>query len=215
MEMNSEDLIATLAQDVRPLRRHALARRLLAGLLAGGVATALIVGCALGFRPDLWLAMHGSPFWVKWIYTASLALCATRATASLARPDTPRMGWMWIMVVPVLGLVAISMAELAEAPPAQWLAMWLGGSWKVCSSLVLLLSLPIFGGLLWSFRRLAPTRLRLAGATAGLSAGAWGATLYCLHCPEVSAIFVLTWYSLGIALASLLGAALGSRLLRW
>ena len=215
MEMNSEDLIATLAQDVRPLRRHALARRLLAGLLAGGVATALIVGCALGFRPDLWLAMHGSPFWVKWIYTASLALCATRATASLARPDTPRMGWMWIMVVPVLGLVAISMAELAEAPPAQWLAMWLGVSWKVCSSLVLLLSLPIFGGLLWSFRRLAPTRLRLAGATAGLSAGAWGATLYCLHCPEVSAIFVLTWYSLGIALASLLGAALGPRLLRW
>jgi hypothetical protein len=93
--------------------------------------------------------------------------------------------------------------------------MWLGQSWRVCSSLVFLLSIPIFGGLLWSFRRLAPSRLRAAGATAGLAAGAWGATLYCLHCPEVSAIFVLTWYTLGIGLAALLGAIVGPRLLRW
>jgi hypothetical protein len=32
--------------------------------------------------------------------------------------------------------------------------------------------LPIFIGLLRSFRKLAPTRLRAAGATAGLAAGA-------------------------------------------
>jgi hypothetical protein len=93
--------------------------------------------------------------------------------------------------------------------------MWLGASWKVCSTNVFLLSVPIFGGLLWSFRRLAPTQLRLAGATAGLTAGAWGATLYCLHCPESSAIFVLTWYTLGMVLAAGAGAMLGPRLLRW
>jgi hypothetical protein len=60
--------------------------------------------------------------------------------------------------------------------------------------------------LLWSFRRLAPTHFRAAGAAAGLSAGGWAATIYCLHCPEVSAIFVLTWYTLGIALAASVGA---------
>ena len=32
---------------------------------------------------------------------------------------------------------------------------------------------------------------------------------------EVSAIFVLTWYSLGILLAAGIGALLGPRLLRW
>jgi hypothetical protein len=80
---------------------------------------------------------------------------------------------------------------------------------------VLLLAIPIFVGLLWSFRRLAPTRLRAAGAAAGLAAGAFSATIYCLHCPEVSAVFVLTWYSLGIVLASALGALVGPRLLRW
>ena len=80
---------------------------------------------------------------------------------------------------------------------------------------MLLLSAPIFAGLLWSFRRLAPTRLRAAGAAAGFTAGAWAATLYCLHCPEVSAIFVLTWYTFGIGLAAGVGALLGPRLLHW
>lgn len=213
--MNSEELISSLVQDVRPVRRHALTRRLLVGLAAGGLATLLIVGIWLGYRPDLWIAMHGAAFWMKWTYTASLAGCATVATARLARPDVTSLGWMWIMLVPILGLAVISVGEMAHAPSAQWLDMWLGASWKVCSRNVFLLSVPIFTGLLWSFRKLAPTRLRIAGATAGVTAGAWGATLYCLHCPEVSAIFVLTWYSLGIGLAALLGAALGPRLLRW
>lgn len=213
--MKTDDLIDSLVQDLKPVPRHALSWRLCLGLVAGGVVTLFAVGELLGFRPDLWIAMHGFRFWMKWIYTASLALCATAATAKLARPDSGSMGWFWIILIPVLGLSVISIGELAHTPPSEWLAMWLGVSWKVCSRNVFLLSAPIFGGLLWAFRRLAPTRLRAAGATAGLTAGAWGATLYCLHCPEVSAIFVLTWYSLGIALAAIAGAMLGPRLLRW
>lgn len=213
--MNTDELIDSLVQDLKPVSRHALGWRLCLGLALGGVVTLFVIGGWLGFRPDLWLAMHGPAFWMKWFYTASLAVCATAATAKLARPDTKSFGWLWIILLPILGLSIISIGELIHTPPAQWLAMWLGASWKVCSRNVFLLSVPIFGGLLWAFRRMAPTRLRAAGATAGLTAGAWGATLYCLHCPEVSAIFVLTWYSLGIALAAMAGAMLGPRLLRW
>jgi hypothetical protein len=93
--------------------------------------------------------------------------------------------------------------------------LWLGHSWGICPFIVLVLAVPIFAGLLWSFRRLAPTRLHAAGAAAGLAAGAWAATIYCLHCAEASAIFVLTWYSLGILLATGIGALLGPRVLRW
>lgn len=213
--MKTEDLIAALSADVRPVSRHARSVRLLIGLTLGACVTLLAVSVLLGFRPDLWLAMQGRTFWVKWLYTGSLALCATAATARLARPDAQALGWLWLAGLPVLGLAVISVQELAAVPSSQWLAMWLGVSWKVCSRNVFLLSVPIFAGLLWSFRRLAPTRLRLAGATAGLTAGAWGATLYCLHCPESSAIFVLTWYTLGMALAAAGGAVLGPRLLRW
>ena len=112
-------------------------------------------------------------------------------------------------------LAIVSAIELAHIPPGDWLGAWLGGTWTKCPWLVLMLSVPIFAGLLWSFRRLAPTRLRAAGGAAGFAAGACAATLYGLHCPEVSAAFVLTWYTLGIALAAAAGALVGPYLLRW
>ena len=212
---DTDALIAALAGHVGPVRPHAMTWRLLAGLALGGVVTLALVGAGLGFRPDLWIAMHGLTFWIKWLYTGSLAVLALLATRRLARPDAGRTGSLWLISLPMLVMVAISFAELARVPPAQWLTMWLGASWRVCSSLVFLLSLPIFAGLLWSYRTMAPTRLRTAGAVAGLAAGAWSAMLYCLHCPEVSAIFVLCWYTLGIGLAALLGAWLGPYLMRW
>lgn len=213
--MNTNQLIETLAQDVTQVPRHAIGRRLALGIGLGALVTLLLVGLSLGFNRDLDLAMLHYSFWMKWGYTVSIGIGAVLATARLARPDAALPGWLWVMALPVIGLAVIGFFEMRNVPSSQWLAMWLGVSWRGCSAFVFLLSMPIFAGLLWSFRSLAPTRLRAAGATAGLSAGAWSATLYCLHCPEVSAVFVLTWYSLGIALAALAGAVLGPRLLRW
>jgi hypothetical protein len=175
----------------------------------------LLVALLLGLRPDMGAAMHSFSFWLKWAYTLSLAAAAIHATARLARPDAPPLHWLRLFGLPILLLAIVGGAEMALVPSRDWLAMWLGGSWKVCPWLVLSLAAPLFIGLLWSFRRLAPTQLRGAGAAAGLAAGACAAAIYCLHCPEVSAIFVLTWYSLGIAMAGALGALLGPRLLRW
>ncbi len=213
--MNTEALIESLAKDVPPVGRNAVGWRLALGLVGGGMVTIVAVALLLGLRPDLDLAMRGFNFWMKWTYTISLGTIAIWATARLARPDSQKGPSLWIVVLPLAALAGIGAVELARTPSAEWLAMWLGYSWKLCSLLVFLLSAPIFIGLLWSFRKLAPTRLRAAGGTAGLAAGAWAATLYCLHCPEVSALFVLTWYTLGILLAAAVGALLGPRLLRW
>lgn len=213
--MNTDDLIATLASDVPPVKRSAVGRRLVLGIAAGAAVSASYALLAWGARPDLALAMHGFSFWMKWAYTISLAFGALALTSQLARPETQRLRWLWLLAIPVLLLATVSVFELVRTPQTEWLAMWLGHSWKTCPWRVLTLAMPIFIGLLWSFRRLAPTRLRLAGAAAGLAAGAFAATVYCLHCPEASAIFVLTWYSLGILLAASVGALVGPRLLRW
>jgi hypothetical protein len=213
--MMTEELIRALARDVKPVPRRAIERRIAVGITAGAVISVLLIAALLGLRPDLDLAMRGFPFWMKWGYTISLGIGAVIVTTSLARPDARNLRWLWLLSAPILLLAGIGVAEIVDAPADTLLAMWLGGSWDKCPWLVLMLSIPIFVGLLWSFRRFAPTRLRAAGAAAGLTAGAWAATLYCLHCPEVSAIFVLTWYSLGIALATGLGALLGPRVLRW
>jgi len=213
--MNTDQLIDQLAGDVAPVGRNPVGRRLALGVAAGAIVSIAIVVGMLGIRPDLDVAMSGFPFWMKWIYTASLAIGAVYATAELARPDARRLRRLWLLSAPVLALAAIGVGELARTPSGDWLAMWLGHSWRTCPWRVLTLSAPIFIGLLWSFRRLAPTRMRAAGAAAGLTAGAFAATAYCLHCPEVSAIFVLTWYSLGIVLAASIGALIGPWLMRW
>ena len=213
--MKTDTLIDALSKNVKRLPRHALPRRLAAGLLFGGVATLILVAVLLGFRADLVPAMRGSTFWMKWAYTISLGVGAIAMVARLARPEPVLLRRFWPVALPFAALLVLGVAELLHTPRTDWLSMWLGQSWTKCPWLVLLLSLPIFVGLLWSFRKLAPTRLRAAGAAAGLASGAWAATLYCLHCPEVSALFVVTWYTLGILLAAGLGALIGPRVLRW
>ena len=213
--MDTDTLIRSLAEDVKPVPRHGVGRRIGVGMVAGGLITLILIGWWLGFNPELGTVMHRYPFWMKWIYTASLATGAIAASSRLARPDAPRLGWLWLLAIPVCLVAVIGLFEMRQVPSSEWLAMWLGRSWWICPWLVLILSMPIFIGLLWSYRKLAPTRLRAAGSAAGLAAGAFAATLYCLHCPEVSAIFVLTWYTLGIGLAAAFGAVVGPRLLRW
>lgn len=213
--MNTDMLIDQLATDVKPVPRHGVMRRIGIGVAAGAIVTMGLVGLWLGFRADLMQAMHGFHFWMKWSYTVSLFIGSLVATARLARPDAQPLRWLWLLAIPVLLLAAVTAIEMMHVPPADWLKMWLGHSWKRCPWIVLMLAAPIFIGLLWSFRRMAPTRLRAAGAAAGMAAGACAATLYCMHCAEVSALFVLTWYSLGILLAAGIGALIGPRFLRW
>jgi hypothetical protein len=50
---------------------------------------------------------------------------------------------------------------------------------------------------------------------AGLLAGGIAATLYTLHCPEDSLLFVGVWHVAAIVLVASVGAVAGSRLLRW
>jgi hypothetical protein len=213
--INTQQLIETLSRDVPRVTRHALAQRVGFGIILGGLVTLVLVITMLGIRPDLQVAMHGFSFWMKCTYTITLGAGTVYAVTRLARPISGSLRSLRWLAVPVLMLTGVGIGELAQTPSDQWLALWLGQSWMICPWLVLTLAAPIFVGLLWSFRKLAPTRLRAAGAAAGLAAGAWAATLYCLHCPESAAIFVLTWYSLGIILAAGAGAALGPRLLRW
>ena len=215
MKMTTQQLIETLGRDVPRVAPQAFAQRIGMGVIAGCFLTTVLVAATLGVRPDLRLAMHGFSLWMKWAYTISLGIGAAYTVAQLARPTANSLRGLWALVIPVLVLMGIGIVQLARTPPAGWLAMWLGRSWMICPWVVLALAAPIFVGLLWSFRKFAPTRLRAAGASAGLAAGSWGAAIYCLHCPEVSAMFVLTWYSLGILAAAGAGALLGPRLMRW
>ena len=88
-------------------------------------------------------------------------------------------------------------------------------TWKSCSRSIAIVAMPVFAGVLWAMKGLAPTRLVLADASAGLLAGAVGTVVYALHCQEMAAPFVFVWYGAGMLLCAAIGAALGPKVLRW
>jgi len=213
--MRTEDLIESLARDVKPIARNMAQRRIVEGTAGGALIALIALALTLGVRPDLDIAMAGPMFWMKIGYTASIALVSLAAAAVLTRPEAKPPGWLWLVVLPVALLGMASTIEMAAAPSDHRMGMWFGNTWQACPLLVLALAVPIMAALMLGYRNFAPTRLRVTGAVIGLGSGAVAATVYCFHCPESTASFVLTWYSLGIAMSAALGAALGPRFLRW
>lgn len=214
--MQTDDLIRALAGKSTPVAPGAARRRILLGLAAGVFVPLALVVLALGLRPDIGMAMQQLPFWVKFAYTATLGAGAVLATLHLSRPEVLRLPpWGLLVFIPVPVLLLLAVLEWTRLPATSWMGLWLGRSEFKCMAVIVLLSLPVFAGLVWSFRSLAPGNLRLAGAMAGLASGASAATLYGLHCTEAAMAFVLTWYSLGMVLAALGGMLAAPRVLRW
>ncbi|MFM9977803.1 MAG: NrsF family protein [Sphingomonadaceae bacterium] len=213
--MNTEDLIEQLANAAPPPTRSTAFARLALWIATGALVTLVLVALLLGLRPDLDVAMAGGLFWMKLSYTGSLAFMALAGLAVLGRPEARPPRWLWAMLLPVGALAVVTIVEAAAMDRNAWMALWLGETWQACSVLVFALAIPIGLALIRPLRAFAPTRLRLTGALAGMAAGSLAAMIYCLHCPEAGAAFVLTWYSLGIATVAALGALLGPRLLRW
>jgi hypothetical protein len=215
MSIGTERLIDSLAEGLRPVPPRAVERRIAAALALGMIVSAVILAATLGVRPDLLAAARGHVLWMKVAYVGALAAVAVAGAARLARPDRTVPRWLWLFALPMLALALLAGGEMLRAAPGTRMSIWLGQSWKVCPFLVLSLSVPIFIALMRALGRLAPTRLRACGALAGVASGATATLVYCLHCPESTASFVITWYSAGIALAGLIGGLLGPRLLRW
>ncbi len=213
--MNTDDLIASLSSDLQPIRPGFARMRVVLAVLAGGLAAIILLSITYGIRPDLDAAMAGPMFWMKIGYTASIALLALAASVVLTRPEASAPRWLWFALVPVLLIAIKSANEMITAPSGEKMKVWMGTTWAFCPMIIFMLALPIMATLMIAARSLAPTRLRTAGAVIGLASGAAAATIYCLHCPESSAMFVLSWYTLGIGLASAAGALLGPKLLRW
>lgn len=213
--METEELIRQLASKTRPVPRYSAGTRLAFGLGAGLVGAFVLLSAWLGLRPDLIQALGSFALWMKALYAIAIAAIAIPATAHLARPDARAASWFWLLGAPILGMAGLALWQLTHTPASQRLALWLGDSARECPFRVIALSIPIYAGLVWAFRRLAPTRLGLVGAAAGMASGALGAAVYVLHCPEIAPMFVATWYSLGILGSTLIGALLGRVLLRW
>jgi hypothetical protein len=211
----TEDLIDRLSRDLTPARKGVVATRLSLAVAVGLAVSLAGVALTLGLRPDFARAMVSRMFWMKLAYAGAYAAVGVLCVERIARPaGAPGSRLRWL-AAPVLGIAAAAALQMARTPRPLMHEMVMGHSAVVCPWFIAATSVPLLVALIWALRGLAPTRLRLAGALVGLTAGGFGALIYCLHCPEVAAPFVAIWYSLGILIPCLVGALLGPRMLRW
>ena len=213
--MRTEKLTAILAANLEPVDSKRTRRRYVLGITAGALAALILTGGVLDLNPALPHEASQPAFWVRENYCASLAALAVLIIARLAHPGT-RLGLLPAGIAAVVLIMWILAATLLFSAASQnRVHLLLGTTFTVCPFLIAFVAAPLFLAFLWILRDLAPTRLRWAGAGAGFAAGSIGALVYTLHCPELAAPFIGTWYLFGMLIPTAIGALLGPRLLRW
>jgi len=212
--MKTDQLIDMLSKGVEPAERPRWRMRLAITLIAGLALAALLTVIGLGVRPDIGAARM--PVMMKALFAAAAAALMLPLAVRLMQPGRP-LGWRLAAVGVFAAIAALAVCiALLGAPEDRRLDIWLGaGRMPWCVVLIPILAAPAAALLLWLMRAFAPTRLALMGAAIGALSGGLGAMAYAMYCPTDSVAFVVTWYSLGIAFCAALGAAIGSRFLRW
>ncbi len=213
--MRTRELIDILADDARAVPPMAAQRRLGMVALAGAAIALALVLMWLKLRPDLAQAMAGHFFWMRAAYTAALAAAGFWATERLARPGVSARTAMIAGGVVFAVIAVVALMQMMPMDRAARMAAMRGHSWQICSLNIVILAAPMTLIGLAVLRGLAPTRPMAAGFAAGAFAGALAATVYGLHCPEATFIFIGIWYTLGVAVSGLIGALLGRFMLRW
>ena len=212
--MKTDDLIRAIANDAATPRPW-LAGRMALAVLIGGAIAGLLFAIGLGFRPDALAAAHTWRFLFKVAVALVLLLLGYWACMRLALPDRGfRDVLVGLAIAPAMLVVGIG-CELMSVPSSAWYARAIGTNAAICLVAIPLLSTASLVATLFALRAGAPRSPAASGAAAGLLAGALAATLYAMHCPDDSPLFVAVWYSLAIALVVLVGAGAGNRLLRW
>lgn len=213
--MQTDDLITLMSASSRPVDTGWLRRATWLGAFAALAATAGLVLLTLGTRPDLAGAWATLPVIAKALFGASIAAVALTLFQSSLRPGLKPARRLPVVAIPLLVVAGWALLTLAQAPAEQWDTLIFGRHWQACLIAVPLYALLPLVVLLLLARRGAPVDGALTGACAGLASAGLATVAYSLHCPDDTAPFLATWYTLATAIVAVLGALILPRFLRW
>lgn len=214
MPSNTDDLIAGLVDDLRPVSQLRQSRGMALALAALALGT---MGMLLGYgpradlvagQPDAMLLLSAGLFLV-------LGMASSWAVIDMARPavGTRREGWGWTALMaamfPLAAMGAMAVAWLQDRPSG------LDSAGVNCMRYGLILSLATFAVLTLWLRRGAPMALARAGLLTGVAAGSAGILAVSLHCPHNDVVHIGIWHGLTVALAGLAGRIVVPRLIAW
>jgi hypothetical protein len=212
--MKTDDLIKAIAEDAAASMPSIGGRTAAALAIGGSVALAFFV-YRLGVRPDITTALQTWRFDAKLLTTLLCFAAALWATARLVQPNADQRTALVAFSLPLLALALGIGWELALSPAHTWSIRAIGSNSRLCVMSIIIMSIAPLVALLMALRAGAPQSPAMAGAAAGMLAGGLAATLYAIHCPDDSPLFVALWYVPVVVLIALVGAIGGYRILRW
>lgn len=214
MSRDPHQLIATLVDDLRPVRAMR-ARDGVALAAAAGAITVVLTIILLGLRRDV----AAGNFQPLFLFANGLLLAVGLGSAVAAvRMGMPRVGqtsqgWKWTLAMAGLlpAAALIMLASGTEPMPAAWLTT----HELKCVAMGLALGLLTAVVLVWWLMRGAPTSAERAGLLVGLASGSVGILAFGFHCSIDSFYHVGVWHMVPVALGGLLGRMVVPPLLRW
>src|SRR6266404_8126248 len=213
--MKTDELIDMLGANLEPVKGGQLRNTLIIALAVGAAAAFCLMLATFGL-PGAAPGGGYSPLKVLALaFTLGLVAAGASFLIRSARPGEPGRKLLLLICLPFFAILSAGLVALVLAHPAAWSGMIFGPQWAACLICIPLFAVAPFASLVWALRRGAPTNLMRTGAIAGLVAGALGATVFAFHHATGSLPFIAFWYGGSILLCALVGAILGSRLLRW
>ena len=213
--MKTEDLIKMLSTNVPPAPRRQWGASLL--IASGiGMAVALCLQCSMfgttlqglgGHRPGLQAGVF--------VLTLALVAAGLRLLFVAGQPGKRVSAALFPVGAVFLALLLGGIVGLTREPHTSWGELLSGELLGNCLICVPVVAVPTLAALFWALRRGAPVYPALGGAAAGLVAGAMAVAALALNQPVVSVLAAAVLYGSAIASCALIGALIGSRLLRW
>lgn len=212
--MKTSDLIATLAGNLKPVRRlRPPVVRASCWLMLAALVLALLT-ISQGIRPDLAQRLRDPAFAVSLAASLLTGVLAAIATFQISLPDRS-LRWL---LLPLPALV-LWLSNIGYQCLVQWISigpqgLTLGEAAR-CFATLVLSGLPLSLALLVMLRYAAPLRPSAVALTAGLAvAGITATALSLFHVLDATAL-ILMW-NLGTALLFVgLGGLFGRRIFRW
>jgi hypothetical protein len=213
--VRTEDLIRRLTSDLQPVRplRPVVARAL--GWTVLAAASLVVVAILMGVRRDLGEVAARTDFAFEAALLIVTALSAAIGALAVGVPGARRVALAcWLPVTAGVAVVLWAAGELAAASAAGEPAGRVTFAWQCIFKTASVGAIP--GFVLFSMvRRAAPLYAARAGMLALLATSAVGVLGANVICPTDRPLHMLLWHVAPLVVFAVLGAGLGTWLLRW
>jgi hypothetical protein len=199
---STESLIQDLSAQLAPVQRRNI--RLDAGLLLALCAAELaLVMMSGGMRPDM-VRVILSPFMVWKIggLTLLAVVSCIVAMRSFVPPAPSKRGLMLTLGLAVFVMIGGGLVTPTVESGRSVLNRLSPAHGILCATAIVALAMPIIMLLAILMRRAAPVRPERSAWAAGLAASTCGALLFTACCPMNDPLYIVVWYSTGVAVVT-------------